>query len=72
MRIENELKLNFSDVLIRPKRSTLKIEKMLIFIELINFYTRREEPGREFPSWRRTWMGLVPLPWRYPFKLQSY
>ena len=31
MRIEEELKLDYSDVLFRPKRSTSKAEKMLIY-----------------------------------------
>ena len=30
MRIEEEIKLDYSDVLFRPKRSTLKVEVKLI------------------------------------------
>ena len=36
MRIEEELKLDYSDVLFRPKRSTLKSRKDVNLLELID------------------------------------
>ena len=37
MRIEWELKLGFKDVLIKPKRSTLKVEPMFLYKEIFLF-----------------------------------
>ena len=48
MRIENELKLDFSDVLIRPKRSTLKSRKD---VDLHRTYKFLHAKGR-------TWTGI--------------
>ncbi|MFZ9781885.1 MAG: GMP reductase [Bacilli bacterium] len=48
MRIENELKLDFSDVLIRPKRSTLKSRKD---VDLFRTYKFLHAKGR-------TWTGI--------------
>ena len=46
-RIESDIKLDFKDVLIRPKRSTLKSRSQ---VELIKEYT--------FKNSRRTWTGV--------------
>jgi len=48
MRIENELKLDFSDVLIRPKRSTLKSRKD---VDLLRTYKFLHAKGRQ-------WQGI--------------
>ena len=45
MRIENELKLDFSDVLIRPKRSTLKSRKD---VDLTRTYKFLHAKGRQW------------------------
>ena len=57
MRIEEELKLDYSDVfLFRPKRSTLKVERCK-FYELIDSNIVKMN-GLEFPSWLQIWMVL--------------
>ena len=45
MRIENELKLDFADVLIRPKRSTLKSRKD---VDLTRTYKFLHAKGRQW------------------------
>ena len=47
MRIESEIKLDYKDVLIRPKRSTLKSRKQ---VDLFREY--------KFRNSRQTWKGI--------------
>ena len=72
MRIEEDMKLDFKDVLIRPKRSTLGSRKE---VDLSRGYTFRnykpefpENVGyrhwRGVPSWQVTWTVLVHLKWQ--------
>ena len=57
MRIEEELKLDYSDVLFRPKRSTLKSRKDVNLLRTYRFkYSKMS--GLEFLLWQQTWMVL--------------
>ena len=47
MKIEQDIKLDFSDVLIRPKRSTLESRKDIIL-----------ERDFKFPHSKQTWKGV--------------
>ena len=55
MRIEEELKLDYSDVLFRPKRSTLKSRKDVNLLRTYRFkYSKNEWSG--IPLWLQIWM----------------
>ena len=47
MKIEQDIKLDFSDVLIRPKRSTLESRKDVVL-----------ERDFKFPHSKQTWKGI--------------
>ena len=57
MKIEEELKLDYSDVLFRPKRSTLKSRKDVNLLEHTDLNTVKMN-GQEFRLWLQIWMGL--------------
>ena len=57
VRIEEELKLDYSDVLFRPKRSTLQSRKDVNLKEPIDLDTQIMN-GQEYQLWLQTWMGL--------------
>jgi len=57
MRIEEELKLDYSDVLFRPKRSTLKSRKDVNLLRTYRFkYSKNEWSG--IPIMAAIWMVL--------------
>ena len=58
VRIEEELKLDYSDVLFRPKRSTLQSRKDVNLKEPINLDIQIMN-GQEYQLWLQTWMELV-------------
>ena len=59
MRIESEFKLGFRDVLIKPKRSTIKTRAE---VQVQRQYTFKQVSlaGLECQSWQPTWTLLVP------------
>ena len=60
VRIEEELKLDYSDVLFRPKRSTLQSRKDVNLKEPIDSDTQIMN-GQEYQLWLQIWMELVSL-----------
>jgi len=61
--VEPAIKLNFDDVLLKPKRSTLTSRASVDLNRTIPF----DIPLKHllaFLSWRRTWMELVHLKWQ--------
>ena len=56
MRIEEDLKLDYSDVLLRPKRSTLSSRKDVNLKEPIDSNIVKMN-GLEFQSWLQIWMA---------------
>lgn len=66
MRIEEDLKLGFKDVLIRPKRSTSKA--VLTYSWNVNSLSNiLARPGLVCRSLLLTWTPLARLPWLKPW-----
>ncbi len=63
MRIEEDLKLGFKDVLIRPKRSTLKAVPMLSWNVNLPL-SIQVRPGPAYLLLPRTWTLSGRLPWQ--------
>ena len=64
MRIEHEIKLDYNDVLIRPKRSTLVHEKKLTLQEDIVLETTSKRQMNYRPIWisiSKHWRGIILL-----------
>ena len=60
MRIEYEVKLDFRDVLIRPKRSVLKTRADVSLERELNSSIHKQ-PGKAFPLLQRIWIIPVRL-----------
>ncbi len=67
MRIEEDLKLGFKDVLIRPKRSTLKSRSEVQLEREFTFKHSGTRPGLVCRSLLLTWTPLARLPWLKPW-----
>ena len=58
MRLENDMKLDYKDVLIRPKRSTLHSRREVTLERTYTFRHGRNKLGLVYRSWLPTWMAL--------------
>ena len=62
MRIDNDPKLDFDDVLIRPKRSEAP-SRATVSLEREYQFLNSRQSWRGFRSSPRTWTRWGPLPW---------
>ena len=62
MRIESDIKLGFKDVMIRPKRSTLKSRAEVSLVRKLHFDMEIRN-GKAFPLLPQIWIRLVHLKW---------
>lgn len=60
MRIEEDMKLDFKDVLFRPKRSTLRSRSEVDLNRTFTFRNSKKR-GLACRSWRRTWIRSAVL-----------
>ena len=67
MRIEEDIKLDFKDVLIRPKRSTLGSRKDVELKRYFRFKHSRDEYDG-IPIMAANMTVLVPLKWPRPYR----
>ncbi len=71
MRIENDVKLDFSDVLFRPKKDRhSQVEKKCHLKEVTSLNIASTDT-KVFQLWLQTWMVLDPLKWHSRFKIIS-
>lgn len=71
MRIEEDLKLGFKDVLIRPKRSTLKSRSDVELERQFTFNTQAKA-GQVYLLLPQTWIPLEHFPWHLHWPLSTF